>query len=101
METGPFRMKDESTLIENPTAWNEFANILFGMYTDLRDFGEIDDSVDQPVGTGFSYINTDNYLHDLDQVRCKLLKPISLVDVFTYGDVFNQIFRDISGACGG
>ena len=24
--------------------------------------------VDQPVGTGFSYVNTDSYLHELPQV---------------------------------
>ena len=41
METGPFRMKDENTLIENPTAWNEFANLLFGMYRDLEKVGRL------------------------------------------------------------
>ena len=24
--------------------------------------------VDQPVGTGFSYVNTDSYVHELPQV---------------------------------
>lgn len=25
-------------------------------------------TVDQPVGTGFSYVNTDSYLHELPEV---------------------------------
>lgn len=53
MEIGPYRLKDEKTLVENPGSWNEFANVLF---------------VDQPVGTGFSYVNTDHYLTELDQM---------------------------------
>ncbi|TGZ82768.1 alpha/beta-hydrolase [Ascodesmis nigricans] len=53
MEVGPYRVKDKDTLVHNPGAWNEFANLLF---------------VDQPVGTGFSYVNTDAYLHELDEM---------------------------------
>jgi carboxypeptidase D len=53
MEIGPYRLKDDHTLVENPASWHEFANVLF---------------VDQPVGTGFSYINTDHYLSELDQM---------------------------------
>lgn len=53
MEVGPYRVKDENTLVENPGAWNEFANLLF---------------VDQPVGTGFSYVDTNAYLRELDEV---------------------------------
>lgn len=26
-------------------------------------------AVDQPVGTGFSYVNTNGYVHELDEVR--------------------------------
>jgi carboxypeptidase C (cathepsin A) len=27
--------------------------------------------VDQPVGTGFSFANTDSYMHNMDQVKKK------------------------------
>jgi carboxypeptidase D len=53
MEIGPYRMKDDAHLKDNPGSWAEFANLLF---------------VDQPVGTGFSYVNSDSYLHDLDKM---------------------------------
>ena len=52
MEVGPFRVRGDH-LIENEGSWNEFANLLF---------------VDQPVGTGFSYVNTDSYIHELPEV---------------------------------
>ncbi|KAK2781028.1 Cell death protease [Onygenales sp. PD_12] len=51
MEVGPYRLEDDHTLTYNNGSWDEFANLLF---------------VDQPVGTGFSYVNTDSYIHDLD-----------------------------------
>jgi carboxypeptidase D len=63
MEIGPFRVKGEN-LIENEGSWNEFANLLFGMVY-LRERLIV---VDQPVGTGYSYVNTDSYLHELSQV---------------------------------
>jgi len=50
MEIGPYRLKDDAHLEYNEGAWDEFANILF---------------VDQPVGTGFSYVDTDSYIHEL------------------------------------
>lgn len=53
MEIGPYRLKDEKTLEYNDGAWNEFANVMF---------------VDNPVGTGFSYADTDSYLHELDEM---------------------------------
>lgn len=53
MEVGPYRLKDDHTLRENEGSWHEFANVLF---------------VDQPVGTGFSYVNSDSYLTELTQV---------------------------------
>lgn len=58
MEVGPYRLKDDHTLIDNDGSWHEFANLLF---------------VDQPVGTGFSYVNSDSYLTELNQVglSCK------------------------------
>lgn len=53
MEIGPYRLKDAQTLEVNDGAWNEFANVLF---------------VDNPVGTGFSYANTDSYVRELDDM---------------------------------
>ena len=53
MEIGPYRLKDDHTLEYNDGSWNEFANVMF---------------VDNPVGTGFSYVNTDSYLHELDEM---------------------------------
>ena len=53
MEIGPYRVGADGTLSYNNGSWDEFANLLF---------------VDNPVGTGFSYVNTDSYLKELDQM---------------------------------
>jgi carboxypeptidase D len=53
MEVGPYRVRHGGQLEYNNGSWDEFANMLF---------------VDQPVGTGFSYVNTDSYLTELDQM---------------------------------
>jgi len=58
MEVGPYRMKDSNTLVENEASWHEFANLLF---------------VDQPVGTGFSYVNTNHFLHELDDMASQFI----------------------------
>lgn len=58
MEVGPYRLKDNETLTYNEGSWDEFANLLF---------------VDQPVGTGFSYVNTDSYLHELDEMSAQFI----------------------------
>jgi carboxypeptidase D len=50
MEIGPYRLKDDAHLEYNDGSWDEFANLLF---------------VDNPVGTGFSYVDTNNYVHEL------------------------------------
>ena len=50
MEIGPYRLKDDAHLVYNEGSWDEFANLLF---------------VDNPVGTGFSYVDTDSYDHEL------------------------------------
>jgi carboxypeptidase D len=51
MEIGPYRVQDEDTLVPNNGSWNEFANLLF---------------VDNPVGTGFSFVNTNDFIHELE-----------------------------------
>ena len=53
MEVGPYRLKDASTLTYNDGAWDEFANLLF---------------IDNPVGTGFSYVDTDSFDHELREM---------------------------------
>jgi carboxypeptidase D len=53
MEIGPYRLKDDHTLEYNDGSWHEFANLLF---------------VDNPVGTGFSYVDTDSFVTELDQM---------------------------------
>lgn len=53
MEVGPYRVREGGKLEYNDGSWDEFANLLF---------------VDNPVGTGFSYVNTDSYLHELQEM---------------------------------
>lgn len=58
MEIGPYRLKDDHTLEYNDGSWNEFANVMF---------------VDNPVGTGFSYVDTDSYIKELDVMADQFL----------------------------
>src|ERR1700760_1494158 len=53
MEIGPYRVRNGGHLEFNNGSWDEFANVLF---------------VDNPVGTGFSYVDSDRYLHELDEM---------------------------------
>ena len=53
MEVGPYRLSDNEHLTYNDGAWDEFANMLF---------------IDNPIGTGFSYVDTDSYDHELKQM---------------------------------
>ncbi|SCZ90680.1 BZ3500_MvSof-1268-A1-R1_Chr1-3g02143 [Microbotryum saponariae] len=54
MEVGPLRLEPGSkgTLKEIDSAWNEYANVVF---------------VDQPAGTGYSYVSTNKYVHEMDE----------------------------------
>ena len=58
MEVGPYRVKEGGTLEYNKGSWDEFTNLLF---------------VDNPVGTGFSYVNTDSYVHELQEMADQFL----------------------------
>lgn len=58
MEIGPYRVKDKEHLEFNPGSWHEFANLLF---------------VDNPVGTGFSYVNTDSFTHELTDMSSQFI----------------------------
>lgn len=53
MEIGPYRLKDTDTLVPNNGSWHEFANLLF---------------VDNPVGTGFSFVDTNSFVSELDEM---------------------------------
>lgn len=77
MELGPYRVKEGGTLGYNEGSWDEFANLLF---------------VDNPVGTGFSYVNTDSYLHELqemaDQFTIFLEKWFALFPQYENDDIY-------------
>ena len=76
MEIGPYRLKDDAHLVYNEGAWDEFANVLF---------------VDNPVGTGFSYVDTDSYVQELsdmaDQMIVFLEKFFGLFPEYAQNDV--------------
>lgn len=57
MEIGPYRVRGDD-LVYNNGSWNEYANLLF---------------VDNPVGTGFSYVDTNSYLKELDNMADQFL----------------------------
>jgi len=77
MEIGPYRLKDDHTLEYNNGSWDEFANLLF---------------VDQPVGTGFSYVNTNSYLHELSDVAAQFItfleKWLQLFPEYEHDDIY-------------
>lgn len=77
MEVGPYRLKDDQTLEYNEGSWDEFANMLF---------------VDQPVGTGFSYANTDSYLHELDEMSAQFVTFLE-----KWFEIFPEYARDDVG----
>jgi hypothetical protein len=76
MEIGPYRLKDNEHLIYNEGSWDEFANLLF---------------IDNPVGTGFSYVDTDSYLRELpemaDQIIIFLEKWFATFPEYEHDDV--------------
>lgn len=89
MEIGPYRVKDTEHLELNPGSWHEFANLLF---------------VDNPVGTGFSYVNTDSFIHDLPKMAEHLIifleKFFALFPEYELDDVSSprhQAFRGKKG----
>ncbi|SMY29274.1 unnamed protein product [Zymoseptoria tritici ST99CH_1A5] len=58
MENGPYRVNENGTLRFTDGGWDEFANVVY---------------VDQPVGTGFSYIDTDSYVHEMPAVKKEMI----------------------------
>ena len=68
MEVGPYRVTEDQKLIENKGSWHEFANLLF---------------VDQPVGTGFSFVDGNAFLHELPEVSYGGVVGLRLCDMLT------------------
>ena len=58
MEIGPYRVREGGKLEYSNGSWDEFANLLF---------------VDNPVGTGFSYVDTDSFIHELDVMTSQFM----------------------------
>lgn len=82
MEIGPYRLTDQDNLVYNNGSWNEFANLLF---------------VDNPVGTGFSSVDTNSYIHELkemaDQFVIFLEKWFALFPQYDRDDVSRAWLR--------
>ncbi|CAG8461132.1 7192_t:CDS:10 [Paraglomus occultum] len=74
LEIGPWRMNSDLTLRTEYGSWNMFANVLF---------------VDQPVGTGFSTVDTNGYVSNMTQITDHFMK---FLDEFFM--VFPEYARD-------
>ena len=80
MEIGPYRVVKDGEgqkLVYNEGSWDEFANLLF---------------VDNPVGTGFSYVDGDSYLHELTDMAKQMVqfleKFFALFPEHTLDDIY-------------
>lgn len=77
MEIGPYRVQKDGTLKYNDGSWDEFANLLF---------------VDNPVGTGFSYVDGDSYVHELTDMASQMIqfleKFFALFPEYTMDDLY-------------
>ena len=75
MEIGPFGLvkldNNKLGLKEREYGWHEYANVVY---------------VDQPVGTGYSYAQTDSYVHDISQAASQFV---------TFLDNFYQVFPEL------
>lgn len=59
MEIGPYRINPDGSLRLVDGSWDEFANVLF---------------IDNPVGTGYSYVDGDSYVRELGEMANQLVK---------------------------
>lgn len=77
MEVGPWRMDGKGGLVwvKDGASWNEYADILF---------------LDQPVGTGFSYVNTNGYTTSLPQAADEVVYFLN-----QFVQVFPEYSRDV------
>jgi len=72
-ENGPYTINKDLSLAINPNSWNSFANIIY---------------VDQPVGTGWSYADSEfDYVTDEDEVA---------QDLYTFMQDFFLLFPEYS-----
>lgn len=74
MEVGPWRVDGQGGLKMITGGWDEYANIVFGVFGAARSLHStnayiLQCAVDQPAGTGLSYASTDRYLTELTDVR--------------------------------
>ncbi|CDR87265.1 related to KEX1 protein precursor [Sporisorium scitamineum] len=77
MEVGAWRMDGKGGLVwvKDGASWNEYADILF---------------LDQPVGTGFSYVNTNSYTTSLPQAADEVVHFLQ-----QFVQVFPEYSRDV------
>jgi len=61
LENGPYRLQPNTSMTYNPHGWNQEAHIMF---------------VDQPVGTGFSYSRSRNYVSSYGQLAVQVRQAI-------------------------
>ena len=81
MEIGPYRITEDGTLRYNDGSWDAFANLLF---------------VDNPVGTGFSYVDGDSLVHELDEMAEQMMAFLE-----TWFGLFPEhMHDDVSGLLG-
>ncbi|CAF2128290.1 unnamed protein product [Rotaria magnacalcarata] len=73
-EISPFRFQDKTTIVENNGSWHMFTNLLF---------------IDQPAGTGFSYIDTDSFIHELDEMTNHFLNFLD-----RYINIFPELLQN-------
>lgn len=74
MEIGPYRVNPDGTLRMNNASWDQFANVLF---------------IDNPVGTGFSFVDGDALVHELDEMADQLITFLE-----KWFDIFPQYASD-------
>ena len=77
MEVGAWRMDGKGGLVwvKDGASWNEYADILF---------------LDQPVGTGFSYVNTNSYTSSLPQAADEVVHFLQ-----QFVQVYPEYSRDV------
>lgn len=82
MEIGPYRLKDDSHLTYNDGSWDEFANLLF---------------VDNPVGTGYSYVDSNAFLHELTDMANQMVAFLEtwfgLFPEYEHDDVSSELLN--------
>jgi Serine carboxypeptidase len=90
MEIGPYRVRNGGKLESINGSWNEFANLLF---------------VDNPVGTGYSYVETNQFVSELQQMADQFMqfleKWFNIFPEYRMDDVGHLIGKFISQSTNG